>query len=465
VTQNGFSVDLNLCTGCEACVVACTIENQLPWGTSWRSVDTFNARHVPQAPVYHLSLACNHCADAPCESNCPALAYDRDPVTGAVLLDPERCIGCKYCTWACPYDAPAYDARTGLVSKCTFCQHRQDEGLAPACVTQCPTGALGFGEIGSLAGDAIVPGFPRTAADPSIRFVPSRGASPCPSDALANAHSVLPASPRDIPSKTSLRSEAPLLVFSLVCTLLVGITATASGREWIAWPTFTGLAVLAATASTLHLGRKDRAWRAVLNWRRSWLSREILLFTAFAGLGSVELAGWMPESWGGWLVPLAGFATLFAIDKVYSVTATSGLGWHSARTLATGLMVASAFTGSLLVLGIIASLKLLSYVARKQQYRQANHPWRPAVSTVRVVVGLILPLPLLLWSSDIGMLLAGIALAVGEILDRSEFYLELEISTPAGQIQRDLAAMLQKPGHGDLMILAACESVRGHDGS
>jgi Fe-S-cluster-containing dehydrogenase component len=426
--------------------VACTIENELPWGTSWRLVDTFNARHVPQAPVYHLSLACNHCAEAPCESNCPALAYHKDPNTGAVLLDPERCIGCKYCTWACPYDAPTYDAKSGLVSKCTFCQHRQVEGRAPACVTQCPTGALGFGEIDSLAGDATVPGFPQTAADPSIRFVPSRGTLPCPSDALTNAHSVLPASPREVPAKTSLRSEAPLLVFSLVCTFLVGITATASGRDWIPWPVFLGLAALAASASTLHLGRKGRAWRAVLNWRRSWLSREILLFTAFAGLGFVQLAGGLPGSWGEWLVPLAGFATLLAIDRVYSVTATTGLAWHSARTMATGLMVAGLVAGSPVVFGVIALLKLLSYTARKQRCIQAHRPWRPAVSTVRVIVGLVLPLPLLLWSSDNGMLFVGIALAVGEFLDRAEFYLELEISTPAGQIQRELAARCRKPG-------------------
>lgn len=440
MTQNGFSLDLNLCTGCEACVVACTIENQLPWGTSWRSVDGFNTRHLPQAPTYHLSLACNHCADAPCESNCPALAYDKDPDTGAVLLDPERCIGCKYCTWACPYDAPHYDSTAGIVSKCTFCQHRQVEGLQPACVAQCPTGALGFSEIGTLPGVEDVPGFPRTPANPAIRFVPSRSSSPCEAAAAVHPHSILPALPQRASSKTSFRSEAPLWAFSLTCSFLVGASTTSAGREWLPGPVFLLLAILAASASTLHLGRKERAWRAILNWRRSWLSREILLFTAFAGLGTVEFMRWMPVAWGGWLVAVAGLCTLFAIDKVYSVTATPGLDWHSARTLGTGLMLAGVIAQSPWLFGVVAALKAASYVARKYQFRRRGVAWRPAVSLVRLVAGLAVPLTLILGGVENTLLLAWMAVAVGEIVDRAEFYLELEISTPARQIQRDLAA-------------------------
>ena len=83
----GFHFDLNRCTGCEACRLACSIENELPGGESWRRIETFNPRRHPAAPRFHLSLACLHCADPPCLDACPARAYHRDGATGAVLLD------------------------------------------------------------------------------------------------------------------------------------------------------------------------------------------------------------------------------------------------------------------------------------------------------------------------------------------------------------------------------------------
>jgi anaerobic dimethyl sulfoxide reductase subunit B (iron-sulfur subunit) len=97
-----FVFDANRCTGCGACRVACTLENRLPPAVSWRRIDTFNARRHPAAPVFHLSIACNHCATAACMQACPALAYRRDRRTEAVLIDSSRCIGCGYCAWACP---------------------------------------------------------------------------------------------------------------------------------------------------------------------------------------------------------------------------------------------------------------------------------------------------------------------------------------------------------------------------
>ena len=139
---NSFVFDPNRCTGCGACQLACSIENQLGPAKSWRRIETFNPRNHPQAPVFHLSLACNHCNEPACMYACPALAYSRDGRTGAVILDENKCIGCKYCSWACPFDAPRFDAARGVMSKCTFCNHRLADGLAPACASLCPTGAL-----------------------------------------------------------------------------------------------------------------------------------------------------------------------------------------------------------------------------------------------------------------------------------------------------------------------------------
>ena len=170
--QKGFIFDVNKCTGCSACQLACTIENQVSPQIVWRQINTFNPSKFPGIPVFHHSLACNHCIDPPCMAHCPALAYSKDPKTGAVTIDDAKCIGCKYCSWACPYDAPQYNVSLGVVEKCTFCAHRLDVGLAPACVALCPTGALQVGEYTSEGERETVEGFPSNGARPAIEFIP-----------------------------------------------------------------------------------------------------------------------------------------------------------------------------------------------------------------------------------------------------------------------------------------------------
>ncbi|HSG09442.1 MAG TPA: DmsC/YnfH family molybdoenzyme membrane anchor subunit [Longimicrobiales bacterium] len=444
--RKGFRLDLNLCTGCGACAVACAVENELDWGTSWRFIETFNPRHEPGLPHHHLSLACNHCADAPCMNHCPALAYHRDDLTGAVLLDSDRCIGCRYCTWACPYDAPRFDVKTGVVSKCTFCHHRQLEGLTPACVGQCPTGALTFGDLSGLSGVPRVGGFEETAPGPAIRFEPLRPgglAPPLPSEAPGPADGSVGGRGR---GKTALGSEWPLVAFTLLAALAVGLMATPPGRERLGVSTFVALMLLAGGASTLHLGRKARAWRAVLNVRRSWLSREVAFFSMFASLGTLVLAGESPLS-PGWLqdlVPtglptaaaLAGFALLFAIDRVYAVTRTRGLAFHSARVLLTGLMVAGLAAGMPWLWGGAVAAKAVSFAGRV-----ARGAWPEAGgwAAVRFGPGLIIPAGVLLagqavelppsaWAASLALL------AGGEIVDRCAFYLELDV--PSGGVTR-----------------------------
>jgi Fe-S-cluster-containing dehydrogenase component len=112
-----FILDVNKCTGCHACAMACQIANHLPAAQPWREVRTFNELHVPGVELMHLSLACNHCADAPCMEQCPARAYGRDEKTGAVLIDTDLCLGCGYCAWVCPYGAPRFDEIRGVMTK------------------------------------------------------------------------------------------------------------------------------------------------------------------------------------------------------------------------------------------------------------------------------------------------------------------------------------------------------------
>jgi len=171
----GFVLDLDRCTGCGACVLACRLENGLAGDVSWRSILTLNMGRYAAGPTYHLSLACHHCVEPACLRACPAGAFEKR-ADGVVLLDTDRCLGCRYCEMACPFGALSWDARAGVMTKCTLCSHRLDEELPPACVEACPMEALIFEPalphrtgVYSLPGE--VPGFVDPAGcSPQIRF-------------------------------------------------------------------------------------------------------------------------------------------------------------------------------------------------------------------------------------------------------------------------------------------------------
>lgn len=171
----GFLLDLSRCTGCGACAVACRIENDLPQGLSWRRVVSVNLPRWEGGPTYHLSLACHHCEHPPCAEACPTGALTKRP-DGVVSLASRLCIGCQYCSMACPFDAPAYYREAGVMTKCTLCSHLLEGFQDPACVEACPTRALRFSWELEAKSDAVVPesvpGFVDSgAAGPSIRFV------------------------------------------------------------------------------------------------------------------------------------------------------------------------------------------------------------------------------------------------------------------------------------------------------
>lgn len=167
----GFLLDLDRCVGCGACVLACRLENDVPRGVSWRRVVSLNLSRAGGGPTYHLTLACHHCQDPPCEAACPSGALEKGP-DGFVGLHGDRCLGCRYCEMACPFGAPAYDADRGVMTKCHLCGHRLEKGLLPACVAACPTAALGFSSDVERGGGTFVP------ADTVPGFVDPAGARP-----------------------------------------------------------------------------------------------------------------------------------------------------------------------------------------------------------------------------------------------------------------------------------------------
>jgi Fe-S-cluster-containing dehydrogenase component/formate-dependent nitrite reductase membrane component NrfD len=146
MTKYAFVIDQRKCIGCHACTVACKAEHDVPIGVYRTWVKYIEKGAFPNTRRYFLVNRCNHCDDAPCVKICPTRAlYKRSD--GIVDFDASRCIGCKSCMQACPYDALYIDPASGTAAKCNYCAHRTELGLEPACVVVCPERAIIAGDL------------------------------------------------------------------------------------------------------------------------------------------------------------------------------------------------------------------------------------------------------------------------------------------------------------------------------
>ncbi len=146
MTKYGFVIDQRKCIGCHACTVACKAEHDVPIGVNRTWVKYIEKGEFPNTRRYFLVNRCNHCDDAPCVKICPTKAlYKR--ADGIVDFDNTRCIGCKSCMQACPYDALYIDPNNHTAAKCNYCAHRTEQGLEPACVVVCPEHAIIAGDM------------------------------------------------------------------------------------------------------------------------------------------------------------------------------------------------------------------------------------------------------------------------------------------------------------------------------
>lgn len=143
--QISFYVDATKCINCRTCEIACKDINEAALGQRIRRVRTFEGGQYPRIFVYSISMSCQHCEDPKCVKTCPTGAYHKREEDGVVFHDRKRCIGCRYCIWACPFAAPQYDPSEGKVKKCNLCIERIREGEKPACVAACPMRAIEVG--------------------------------------------------------------------------------------------------------------------------------------------------------------------------------------------------------------------------------------------------------------------------------------------------------------------------------
>ena len=165
-------MDTRRCVGCQTCVLACKAENGVPLNGFRDWIVTETSGSFPDLAMEIRSERCMHCSNAPCVTNCPTGA-SYYASGGTVLVDRDRCTGCKACIASCPYGA-RYVHSDGYVDKCTFCLHRVRKGRLPACVEGCPTKALAFGDANDPGSEVA-----RLLRSSKTRvLIPERGTEP-----------------------------------------------------------------------------------------------------------------------------------------------------------------------------------------------------------------------------------------------------------------------------------------------
>lgn len=405
-----FLFDSSFCTGCKACQAACKDKNQLPAGMLWRRVYEISGGtwHEQEGVwkndvyAYNISMACNHCEHPICAGVCPTNAYTIRP-NGIVHLDKERCTGCGYCNWACPYGAPQYDHRSGTMTKCDFCEADLEEGKSPACVAACPMRSLEYAYLPDLQPQPgflqIVPPLP----DPSSRN-PRFFIKPHPAVEQARQGDAHIANREEVDTRLVGRfKETPLIAFTLLAQMAVGAFWEIAGLFGLITRGFNDLSAFQSTNLALysvgilislslllsfrHLGNPRNAWRVLAHLRKSWLSREILFTGLFAGFwatstllvnspGMIRLLLFLATS-------LCGFAAIWSMSRVYPLQTVPV--WNTWRTPA-------VFFTSTLLLGFLWAGMLRFFSTPISSWVQANAVGTGWITIVLFSVSLALTL-------------------------------------------------------------------------
>lgn len=415
--RRGFIFSHNKCVNCGACSAACILENG--WTVSPRVVYTYNSDALSSMALTNLSLACNHCEIPVCLEGCPSTSYSREALTEAIIIDETKCLGCKYCQWNCPYDAPKFDLKKKTIGKCNLCYKELIDGRNPACVNACPTGALDFGERADPAAENIPLWFPEKELNPAISFVGKNYKSLriIPEKIFETEIEVLQQNERGITGEWSL------IAFSYLTTLSVATIITSLVNGF--FPDrilFTSIIILAGLLSLFHLGMRMRAWRAVFNFRSSPLSREIALFIIYSVVCFISVFFQLP----GFLIAssLIGLVLLISIDTVYIYAdSRKSMVMHSGQTFLSGLLIVSFLTGFVLPFVFIAVIKLSSslYNLIVNKITGLNF----VIRFFRIALLLVTGAGMILEMSYHDRAIIALFLT-GELLDRIIFYIDFE---------------------------------------
>ena len=386
--QYRFHFDMTKCIGCRSCEVACNEQNGNPANLHWRRIGEIEGGVYPDTRRHYLSMGCNHCLDPDCLRGCPVNAYTKDPVTGIVLHSADACIGCQYCVWNCPYSVPQFNPERGVVGKCDMCHGRINEGLEPACVNACPDGAISIEIVNVDAwradySSAESPGMPAAGQTISTTRITlpqtSAGLERVDIDRIRPEHAHLSL----VFMTTLIQAVAGSLAVALVSHAASPLVLTF----------FLILTAFTLNISVFHLGRPAYAWRAVKMWRRSWLSREVLLFGLFfASLLLITAGSWLRElriipmslialNAAGWIVAAIGIAAVTASAFIYLVPARPA--WNMVHTPLDFLLSAAVLGSTLAPLVIETGSRMGSvFMLRDFSSSPADFTAWPAICAV-----------------------------------------------------------------------------------
>jgi Fe-S-cluster-containing dehydrogenase component/formate-dependent nitrite reductase membrane component NrfD len=408
----GFIIDNRKCIGCHACTVACKAEHEVPVGVNRTWVKYIEKGSFPDTRRLFSVMRCNHCADAPCVEICPVESlFTR--ADGIVDFDDRRCIGCKACTQACPYDAIYMHPDDHTSAKCNYCTHRVDIGLEPACVNVCPEHAIISGDMDDpsteisklLARETVSVRKAEKGTNPKLFYIDGDKASLDPTETNPDtdymwssqssgvghfarfaeerkANGLVQIQGRSAPDAAAQPRrvyDAPGkgVLWGWEVSAYIWTKAIAAGAfllpifggyfmeippavKWLG--AITAFVFLAATGILLimDLGRPDRFLYVLLRpqWR-SWLTRGAYIITIYGGL----LTAWIAASYFGYdtalrfIEPLAiVFALLSAVYTAFLFGQAKGRDFWQSPMLGVHMIIHSLMAGFSVFL--IASLYL-----------------------------------------------------------------------------------------------------------